>query len=282
MDYSEKTKKELIDILNKRDEKIKAIIFDQLESGRLLIRRDLALSRANEKLRVLDVAKSEFISIAAHQLRTPLSAIKWILSMALKNEFKTKEENFEFLNKAAESCQRLILLVNDLLEVDHIQSGKDRFIFKPVDIASLIHAIATESKEQSDLKYQKLTILCADSSIVIGDETKLRALLQNLIENAIKYTPNAGKIDISTEVREKNIHIIISDSGIGIPDEQKSRLFTKFFRAQNAIKYSTLGSGLGLFIVKQIVERHGGVITFESQVGKGSIFYIDLPKQLNL
>jgi signal transduction histidine kinase len=281
MDYSEKTKEELIELLTEKDKRIALIIFDQQESAKLLIRRDLALSRANEKLRVLDVAKSEFISIAAHQLRTPLSAIKWILSMVLKKEFKTEGETTEFLQKAAESCQRLILLVNDLLEVDHIQSGKDRFVFRPVDIAQVIDALVSESKEQSHAKGQSLDITCADKSIVLGDEMKLRALLQNLIENAIKYTPDNGKIQIKTELGEKCVHITITDTGIGIPAEQKSRLFTKFFRAQNAIKSSTVGSGLGLFIAKQIIERHGGTITFESEVGKGTTFYINLPRQFN-
>ena len=281
MDYSEKTKEELIELLIERDKRIALIIFDQQESAKLLIRRDLALSRANDKLRVLDVAKSEFISIAAHQLRTPLSAIKWILSMVLKKEFKTEVETTEFLQKAAESCQRLILLVNDLLEVDHIQSGKDRFVFRPVDIAQVIDVLVSESKEQSHAKGQLLNITCADKSIVLGDEMKLRALLQNLIENAIKYTPDNGKIQIKTELGEKCVHITIADTGIGIPSEQKGRLFTKFFRAQNAIKSSTVGSGLGLFIAKQIIERHGGTITFESEVGKGTTFYIDLPRQFN-
>lgn len=281
MDYSDKTKEELIDLLVEKDAKMKLMVFDQHESAKLLIRRDLALSRANEKLRVLDIAKSEFISIAAHQLRTPLSAIKWILSMVLKKEFKSEEETYEFLNKAAESCQRLILLVNDLLEVDHIQSGKDRFVFKSVDIGAVISSIVAESKEQAELKSQTVTLACTESSIVIGDELKLRALLQNLIENAIKYTPPHGTIQVSATPGEKCVHIVVSDSGIGIPAEQKSRMFSKFFRAQNAIKSSTVGSGLGLFIAKQIVERHGGTITFASEVNTGTTFYIDLPRQLN-
>lgn len=278
IDYSTYTKEQLITLLAINEERFQAARKEQQASGKLLIRRDLALSRANEQLRALDIAKSEFISVAAHQLRTPLSAIKWILSMATKKEFKSEAETLEFLNKAAESCQRMIMLVNDLLEVDHIQSGKDRFVFAPVNLKEIIGALFTEFSPQIETKKLHPRIELQGDCTVIGDTVKLRALFQNLIENAIKYTPDGGAITVIARPQDNKELISVSDTGIGIPADQKSRMFSKFFRAQNAIKTNTVGSGLGLFIAKEIIERHGGKMWFESPEGKGTTFFVELPK----
>lgn len=257
--------------------RLESLSNEQQESAKLLIRRDLALSRANEQLQALDVAKSEFISIAAHQLRTPLSAIKWILYMLIHDEFKGESEKLEFIEKAAQSTDRMIELVNDLLEVDHIQSGKDQFIFKPMQPRDLINSIISELQTIITKRNIQMSVDLAKSVQVNGDETKLRELFQNLIENSLKYTPMGGSVNVSVKVEEKFLKFEIKDSGIGIPADQKYHIFSKFFRAANAMKVETSGSGLGLFIAKEVAERHGGKIWFESKMGEGTSFFVELP-----
>lgn len=250
---------------------------EQQETVKLLIRRDLALGRANDQLRELDKIKSEFISVAAHQLRTPLSAVKWIMSMLKSNEFTNEAERMDFINKASESTDRMIALVNDLLEVDHLQSGRLQFTFASVDIAKVFEIVISDLKPQIDAKHQVLSLVLATGAPVKGDSSKLQALLQNLVENAMKYTPENGSINITTAVKGNFLEISIKDSGIGIPKDQQSQLFTKFFRAKNAMKVDTTGSGLGLFITKQVVERHGGSISFQSAENEGTTFVVQMP-----
>lgn len=252
-------------------------ISEQRESAKLLIRRDLALTKANEQLKLLDVRKSEFISIAAHQLRTPLSAIKWIMHMLLHDEFHDESDRKDFIQKASESTDRLIALVNDLLEVDHIQSGKYQFAFVPVDIAEMVRATTVELQSLTQDRQIKLVLDLPEALSIRGDVMKLRAVIQNLTENAIKYTPHGGNVHISARVEGEDVQMIFKDSGIGIPDAQKIHIFSKFFRAANAMRADTVGSGLGLFIAKEVVNRHGGKIWFESAEGSGTTFFLTLP-----
>jgi signal transduction histidine kinase len=271
--------KELEDLLSTSKHEVERVMEEQHEAAKLLIRRDLALSRANEQLQALDEAKSDFISVAAHQLRTPLSAIKWIMHMLEHDEFKDAEERKQFIEKASQSTDRMIGLVNDLLEVDHIQSGKDKFIFSNVNIANLLDSLYSELNELAENRNINFKVDAPKNLTIKGDSTKLRALFQNLIENSIKYTFPEGSVSVVVSDEGENIKIIVKDTGIGIPNDQKIHIFTKFFRAQNALKMETVGSGLGLFIAKQIVDRHGGKMTFESKVGEGTIFTIQLPKK---
>lgn len=257
--------------------KLEKVLFDQDQAAKLLIRRDLALTRANEQLQALDTAKSEFISVAAHQLRTPLSALKWILYMLRNNELTDPDQQFQFLDKAIQSNERMIELVNDLLEVDHIESGKDQFIFTKVNIKSLIGAISSELQTLVQKRGVHFTSEVDSDAVISGDVNKLRAVFQNLIENAIKYTPSGGSVGVSSVREDGFIKVLVTDSGIGIPTDQNYRIFSKFFRASNAMKVDTVGSGLGLFIAKEIVERHGGKIWFESKVGQGTVFFVELP-----
>lgn len=256
---------------------LERVMSEQQEAAKMLIRRDLALSRANEQLQALDVAKSEFISVAAHQLRTPLSALKWIMRMLSQNEFRDEAERRSFIMKASESTDRMIDLVNDLLEVDHIQSGKDQFVFKPVNVHLIISAIVSEMQSIANSRNISLVVDLAADMGVSGDPIKLRALFQNLIENALKYTLAGGTVRIVSTIENGFVKVAITDSGIGIPEGQKQRIFSKFFRATNAMKVETVGSGLGLFIAKQVTDRHGGKIWFESPAGEGTSFFVLLP-----
>jgi two-component system phosphate regulon sensor histidine kinase PhoR len=249
----------------------------QRDTARLLIRRDLALSRANEQLRALDSAKSEFISVAAHQLRTPLSAIKWILAMLAKEQFTNEAERIEFIDSARGSVDRMIALVNDLLRADHLQAGKEQFSFVPLDLAEILRETAVEVAALASRKQIKLDAAPLPAMPVSGDREKLLGVFRNLLDNAVKYTPAMGRVGLVASVEGAQAVVRVTDTGIGIEKEQQPRLFSKFFRTDSAMRVDTNGTGLGLFFVRQVVIRHGGSVEVESAQGKGSTFTVRLP-----
>ncbi len=232
--------------------------------------------------KMIDKTKSEFVSIAAHQLRTPLSAIKWIFGMMAEGDWgKVSDQQKEYLQKGYISSERLIKIVNDLLNVSRIEEG--RFIKKPsfTDLSKLISALYDQHQglaagRHVKLVYEKPTAKLPDVYI---DEEQIKLAVENLIQNAINYTPENGTVTISLKENkeDKDVEIMVKDSGIGIPPEQQQRIFTKFFRSTNAIRVQTSGSGMGLFVTKNIVESHNGKVWFESQEGKGTTFHITLP-----
>lgn len=251
--------------------KISTLFLEKI--GWLLIIRDVSREKIIEKL------KTEFVSISAHQLRTPLSAIKWTLRMLLDGDLgKITNEQREFLEKTYYSNERMIKLINDLLNVTRIEEG--RFIYKKtlVDLKEIVDEIVQNYQDEIlrrkiKLKYEKPK----EKFQVFVDREKLSLAVQNLIDNAVRYTPQEGTIEIKIEKEKKEVLFKIKDSGIGIPEDQKERIFQKFFRAANAMKFVTEGTGLGLFITKNIIETHGGKIWFDSQEGKGTTFYFTLP-----
>ncbi len=253
---------------------------ESIKASHMLIRRDLDLTRANEKLHELDQAKSNFISIIAHQLRTPLSGIKWTLNMVVSESLgPLNNEQKSFLMKCYESNERLILLINDMLGADRIDSEKIKYHFVPTQIFDLVDNVLFELTSIIKNKDLKVAFTNKDRKLpqVSIDPEKMRAVIQNLLENAVKYTPLNGTIEIGFEEKEGFIQVSINDSGVGIPEKDKKNIFNRFFRASNAVKVQTDGSGLGLFIAKGIIEKHGGKIWFESKVGEGTTFYVTIP-----
>ncbi|MSR87936.1 MAG: HAMP domain-containing histidine kinase [Candidatus Zambryskibacteria bacterium] len=260
--------------------KLQGILVDQQNSARLLIRRDLELQRANEKLRELDLTKSNFISIAAHQLRTPLSGVKWTLNMVLKETLgQIGTEQKSFLMKCYESNERMIVLINDMLNADRIDSNKIKYNFLPIQISDLMDDVLFEmtafiSKKKLHMSYAHKGSVFPK---VLIDKEKIRGVLQNLLENSIRYTLEEGYVEIDFKEVDQFLRVSIKDSGIGIPEEEQKNIFNRFFRAKNAFKTETDGSGLGLYIAKGVVEKHGGKIWFESREGEGSTFYFTIP-----
>ncbi len=260
--------------------KFKQIVAEQDRGAQLLVRRDLELTRANERLRNLDEVKSSFISVVAHQLRTPLSGIKWTLNLLLKGDLGAlSPEQQTFLFKAYESNDRMIALVNDMLGADRIESGKIRYRFAPLSLLEVIDAVLFELSPAASAK--GVTVQFAKYPeglpLVRADAEQIRAVLQNLLENAIKYSRAGGTVLLTLAAGREEVTVTIKDDGIGIPREQQKSIFERFFRASNAVKVETEGSGLGLFIVKSIVEKHGGRIWFESEEGRGVTFYFTVP-----
>lgn len=271
-----------VEEMREKIDRFEELTADYQNGTKLLIRRDLELSRANEKLQKFDEVKSNFISVVAHQLRTPLSGMKWTLSMLLNGDLgPLNNDEKTFLMKSYESNARMITLVNDMLVADGIQSGKVHYGFKHIDIVDLIDNVLFEvsplaAKKEITISYKnKFEGL---PQVYVDPET-MRAVLQNLLENAIKYTINEGKIEINIEKDANHMTVSINDTGIGIPKDQQKTIFEKFFRARNAKKQETDGSGLGLYISKTIIEKNGGTIWFDSVEGKGTTFYFTVPLQ---
>jgi signal transduction histidine kinase len=249
---------------------------------RQLVRRDLELARANQRLAELDAAKSDFISVAAHQLRTPLTGIKWSFTALLDPKTGSfSEEQKQILENGFAATSNVIDLINDLLNVAHLEEGKYEFIFKRQPLLPIAEKAIAGLKLVADEKKITLFSKMPASGLpdINMDGEKMGLALANILDNAIKYTPEGGRIDFSINQEQGLIKIVVQDSGIGIPKTQKGRLFTKFFRADNAVGVQTSGTGLGLYMVKNIIDRHNGKITVDSAEGKGSTFIVTLPEQ---
>lgn len=245
-----------------------------------LLQANKAFYVANRRLKEIDQMKTEFISVASHQMRTPLSAIKWVLKMMMDGDVGTlTAEQQDLLQKGYQSNERMILLINDLLNVSRIEEGRFQYRFSRVDLREIVERVIDELGPEikargATFRYQKPERELPKASI---DEQKMHLVVQNLIDNAVKYTPRGGKVTVTLKLEGDKIVCAVTDTGAGIPERQQDRIFSKFFRADNVIRMQTEGSGLGLFIAKNIVERHGGTIGFESKEGVGSTFSFALP-----
>ncbi len=222
--------------------------------------------------------KSEFVNIVSHQLRSPLSAIKWQLELMLDQMKSVTGDVAVTMGTISRQNERMIALVNDLLEVNRIED--DRVILRPTKIAidSFVEQIANGYKPLAEQTNEKLTFVSeARPLIVFADETKLRWVTENLIDNAIRYTKAGGDVTVKV-LRAKNMaRVEVTDSGIGIPVGDQAMIFQKFFRSENAVRARAEGTGLGLYLVRSLVGAMGGKAGFASMEGKGSTFWYTLP-----
>ncbi len=228
----------------------------------------------------IDRMKSEFISIAAHQLRTPLSAIKWSLKMVLDGDVGNVPKEMDALvTKTYKTNERMIRLVNDLLNVSRIEEGRFKYIYEETDLIAFLDSVVSEIKQVAKETKTKITWRRPkELPHVLADKDRLRLAVSNLLDNALKYSLHNGHITISAEpTHNDSVKITISDNGMGVPKSEQHRLFSKFYRGSNVLKQQTEGSGLGLFIVKNIINKHRGSIKYASIEGKGTTFYINLP-----
>ena len=238
------------------------------------------LKDAKERDEAVSRMKSEFLSIAAHQLRTPLSAFKWLLRLVLDGDLgKLKKSQEELLQKGYDSNERMIELVNDLLDVVRIEEGRFNYTFTRTSLVRLLEKTIRDMKILADQKGIVLTFHTqppAAIPMVALDTEKFPLAFTNILDNAIQYTLPKGKVDVDITF-QKDILVTVRDTGVGIPKRQLPRVFTKFFRGDNAVRIQTSGSGLGLFIAKNIIEKHGGKIWIESIEGKGTTVYFTIP-----
>jgi PAS domain S-box-containing protein len=253
------------------------VIFAGEVIGAIKIFRDITYERE------IDKAKTEFVSLASHQLRTPLSTVNWYTEMLLEGDLgELNEKQKKYLNEVYRGNQRMVELVNALLDVASLELGTFAIEPEQTDICVLIKNVIEEQKLQINTRKIQFSFLCEEKILLMQTDPKLiHMVVQNILSNAIKYTPLGGQIDLSLKLADKNnIEIKISDTGYGIPKNQQKKIFTKLFRADNVRDKDTDGTGLGLYIAKSIVENSGGKIWFSSPGEKrnsGTTFYVTLP-----
>ncbi|GEM_PF-1206215 len=262
-----------------------ALLFERTQQFNVQLKDEVSratkeLRDANAKLKKLDKAKSEFISIASHQLRTPLSTIKGYLSMILAGDYGMVTDSVgKVLGRVYNSNERLVTLVNNMLNVSRIESGRITMQPKPFQIENTIEDVmgelAPEAKARRvDLIFKKPTW---QPKKVIGDKRLLHEVLVNLVDNSIKYTPH-GTVKVTLHRHFGQLEVRVKDDGVGMTKDDQSRLFKKFSRGRDAYRHYTGGSGLGLYVVRRLVEMNGGTIQGSSPGrGKGSTFKFTIP-----
>ncbi len=237
------------------------------------------LKDANEDLTALDKSKDEFISMASHQLRTPLTAIKGYLSMLIEGDAgNVRGEQKEFLEYAYDGTERMVGLIADLLNVSRLSAGRFVVDDQPTDLASIVASEVTRLRSHAESKHLNLHLVPLHGQLpkIEVDSDKTRQVVVNFIENAIYYT-NKGSIYVSADCDDERLYFRVRDTGIGVPKAAQKRLFKKFYRAKNAQAVRADGTGLGLYLAQKVIESEGGTIIFESAEGKGSTFGFTLP-----
>jgi signal transduction histidine kinase len=259
------------------------------EKQRFVRLKDFAdqLERTNQELRKIDSMKSEFVSVASHELRTPLAAIKNAVQLMLSGKTgEINEHQKKFLSMAERNINRLTNILNDLLNLSRIESGKIELKFENIALKEIIELSASSLRPHADVKSIQIEVEIPESlPAIYGDQEKIEQILTNLIGNAIKFTPDGGKILISTKPFSHDkkdgygntVAISVKDTGIGIPAEHLNAIFEKFHQVEGSLQRSVSGTGLGLAITRGLVEAHQGKILVESEVGKGSTFTFTLP-----
>ncbi len=227
----------------------------------------------------LDKLKSEFVSMASHQLRTPLTAINWYTeSLLSETEGKLNTQQKDHLKELYSGGQRMANLVNALLEVSSLELGTYESEPNMVDLHTVLETTIKDQQQVINKKGVSLrTVIDPHLPKLSVDEQLVTMVLQNLLSNSVKYVRDNGQITISLEYKKNDLLIAVSDNGIGIPKKQQSQIFTKLFRADNAMKHNSNGTGLGLYIIKAMLQRTGGTIWFDSTENQGTNFYVKLP-----
>jgi signal transduction histidine kinase len=237
------------------------------------------LRSSNSQLRHLDEVKDEFMSMASHQLRTPLTSIKGYLSMVLEEDMgKITPQQRTVLNEAFNSSERMVRLIADFLNVSRLQTGKFIVERNPADIVSVVRSEVESLKMIAGTHDMKLDYRSKEKELIIPvDEAKIRQVIMNFIDNAIYYSRADSTITVSLEVIENDLAFKVIDTGIGVPKDEQEMLFNKFFRAKNARQQRPDGTGVGLYLAKKVVTAHGGKMIFASEEGQGSTFGFRIP-----
>lgn len=237
------------------------------------------LRRSNSQLQRLDEAKDEFISMASHQLRTPLTSIKGYVSMLIEGDMgKVSRDQKQLLNEVFISSERMVRLIGDFLNVSRLQTGKFIIEKHPVDLALLVQREVDSLVQNAAARGMKFVYKKPkDLPVLELDENKIQQVVMNFADNAIYYSKDKSKITVTLKQLTDFVEFKVIDTGIGVPKNEQSHLFNKFFRATNARRARPDGTGVGLFLAKKVIGDHGGEIIFESKEGKGSTFGFRLP-----
>lgn len=237
------------------------------------------ITHSIEKLAEASRMKMEFLTIMTHQIRTPFTNLRWVVDLLMANKVGSlsKKQN-EYLEILKENSDRLEELINKIVTVSKIEQGEFPIQKKKFSLEELIARTVKESRVYAAASNVEVkTDISKDIPELFADKSQITEVIENLLNNAIKYSKKKGKVKILAIKKEKKVYVEIKDSGLGIPEEDQKYIFRKFFRSGNAIKHKTQGSGLGLFIIKSIIEAHKGKVGFSSKKGKGSTFWFTLP-----
>ncbi len=243
--------------------------------------RTKELERENSRLKKLNAMRADIISINAHQLRTSLTAMKWVFKMLVDKDLgELTPDQKEYIEKMYERNERMIKLVGGMLAANKKEEMELECVFKKEeDLMRLIENIAFDFSGEAYKNHVEIILEKPDGKIphIRIDADMMRVVFQNLLENAIKYTDGDGKVFISIKLQEGFVEVSIRDNGIGIAPEDQKKIFDKYFRAKNAEARMPTGTGIGLFTTKHIIDLHGGKIWFESAEDKGTTFHFTIP-----
>jgi signal transduction histidine kinase len=232
----------------------------------------------NDRLHDLDRLKDDFVASVSHELRTPLTSIRGYLELLREGEAgELTEEQHQFVSIVERNSDRLLRLVGDLLFVAQVEAGKITLEPEPTDVEDLVRQAVDTARPAATEKGIGFDVDLGGLGVLVADRARLAQVLDNLISNALKFTPPAGHVAVRTSRHADVVVIEVSDDGMGISEEDQSHLFQRFFRTANASEQAIQGTGLGLSIVKAIVEAHDGVIMVESVAGEGTVFRVELP-----
>jgi two-component system phosphate regulon sensor histidine kinase PhoR len=236
------------------------------------------LSADITQLKKLEHVRSQFLANVSHELRTPIFSIQGFLETLLDGAVEDREVNRQFLEKAHKHAGRLNTLLNDLIEISRIESGEMKMRFRYFSTSELLEQVVEEMKSHTEKKGISLVLRMEPDAPpeVFGDRDRLKQVMINLIDNAIKYTEQGGHITCKVRPADNRCEIVVEDTGCGIPEEHLPRIFERFYRVDRDRSREVGGTGLGLAIVKHIVEAHGSRINVTSTVGKGSAFAFSL------
>jgi signal transduction histidine kinase len=233
------------------------------------------LTEQNQRLREADRLKDEFVALISHDLRTPLTSITGYVELALEEELTDDVRGF--LEVVERNSERLLVLVNDLLFVARLQAGELKLERDDVDLAEVVRDAVTALEPRAAAKSITLTCVLDAVPAVHADRGRVQQVLDNLVSNALKFTPDGGVVHVSLAERGGFVRLEVTDSGIGISPEDQRRLFQRFFRAETAVARQLPGTGLGLYISRVITEAHQGSLSVRSELGRGSTFRLELP-----
>ncbi|MFO0954088.1 MAG: ATP-binding protein [Isosphaeraceae bacterium] len=235
------------------------------------------------ELRRLERMRQDFVANVSHELKTPLASIKAYTETLLDWALHDENVNLKFLHRIEEQAERLNLLIMDLLSLARLESGQEPFEHSPLVLAPAVSACVEAHRDRAEAKRQSLTLdlgALDDATLVLADEEAVRQILDNLISNALKYTPEQGSVEVRCTATDSYVEIEVADTGLGIPREDLPRVFERFYRVDKARSRELGGTGLGLSIVKHLVQSLGGQVTVDSRLGVGSRFTVQIPRHL--